>query len=683
MTCIPARFMRLATVLLTVLLAGCDDPAPPGAVVFPPAVSQFSGEMLTVRGSVEFRANDLVEVRLDDGSGPLIASLDEAADSFEVADYLLPDSNPVNVTLTFSNERSGREITQSLLIDRSVAINRMTDLVVTADEIFVADTRLAGIVSVNPVTGRRSLFSGDGVGTGPLLPVPANLEWDGELLYVIEADSNTILTVDPVSGDRSLISGESTDESRGVGVALSNPRELIVTSDRVLVADAGLDAIIEIDPATGDRQQVFREIAAGNPVILSPRAMVQGVDGTIYIADDIFEAIIGIDLASGAFFVVSNREVGEGPVLRSPRDMLLKDAATLTVLDASSGTIVDIDLISGDRTVAADLETSLDVPVAFAEDGGSLVIADNDRGELFRYNLASAEFEAVSRVEVGGGISFGSPSDVINLSDRWVVTDDAIDGLVAVSKADASRTVLLSNSADLPIVGPASLAVDPVTETIYFTFAQLDLNGVVSLATDGTTQLLASPNDGNGPLMINPDGIGWWGSENRILVYDVFRQRLLSIDPVSQARVTIADEETGEGETLSGITRFAVDDAAGLVFLLDEARSRVLLLDLATGSRSLLQEPFADRSLTDIEWDPNTRELLLLDQREGELLALAIDTGESRTVSGAETGQGEVFDQPTGFFLDAANDLILVTDRTTQALVLVDGRSGNRLLVSK
>ena len=115
-----------------------------------------------------------------------------------------------------------------------------------------------GIVRVNPHSGDCILISGTefhipgpGIGSGPSFQSVADmaLEANGSLV-VVDNGLDAVIRVDPVSGDRSIISART----RGIGPNFISPFDIVVEpTGQLVVADANLGALVRVDPASGNR----------------------------------------------------------------------------------------------------------------------------------------------------------------------------------------------------------------------------------------------------------------------------------------------------------------------------------------------------------------------------------------------------------------------------------------------
>jgi len=91
----------------------------------------------------------------------------------------------------------------------------------------------------------------ESIGSGPDFESPFSIavEADGSLV-VVDFDLEAVLRVDPVSGDRTIIS----DASTGSGPGFESPLGIAVEADgSLVVVDSDLEAVVRVDPVSGDR----------------------------------------------------------------------------------------------------------------------------------------------------------------------------------------------------------------------------------------------------------------------------------------------------------------------------------------------------------------------------------------------------------------------------------------------
>src|SRR5688572_15258935 len=103
---------------------------------------------------------------------------------------------------------------------------------------------LVGILSL-PTLAQSS------AGSGPALRFPGGIEVEATgTLVVVDGVLDAVLRVDPVTGNRTVIS----DDNTGSGPALSSPFAIAVeASGSLVIGDNGLEAVLRVDPVTGNR----------------------------------------------------------------------------------------------------------------------------------------------------------------------------------------------------------------------------------------------------------------------------------------------------------------------------------------------------------------------------------------------------------------------------------------------
>jgi streptogramin lyase len=155
-----------------------------------------------------------------------------------------------------------------------------------------------------------------GVGSGPRLGGPSGMALEASGSFVVTDEGlDAVLRVDPVTGDRTIVS----DASTGRGPALRSPQGIAVeASGRLVVVNYGrtIAAVLRVDPATGDRT-----VVSGCPVrrpVCPP-----------------------------------GREGGSGPRLDAPLDIVVEPTGRLVVVDVKLDAVLRVDPDTGDRTVVS------------------------------------------------------------------------------------------------------------------------------------------------------------------------------------------------------------------------------------------------------------------------------------------------------------------------------------------
>ena len=113
-------------------------------------------------------------------------------------------------------------------------------------------------------------------------------------------------------------------------------------SDRLLVVDDGIDALLQVDPVTGDRTLILTGLSSPSGVahdVARERALI---------TDTALDALLAVDLGSGQMTPLS----GTGPLLLSPEAVAVA-ADLILVIDSGLGALVAIEPTSGDRVIVS------------------------------------------------------------------------------------------------------------------------------------------------------------------------------------------------------------------------------------------------------------------------------------------------------------------------------------------
>ena len=649
-------------VCVVCFLAACESP-PEIQVAFPPQSSQFSGDALSIRGSINASTENPVTVQVASDSGTLDAAIDVPLGSWSVSDFTLGEGLQT-LTVTASSAAASADTSLALTVDTSLNTLRVTSLIELSGEVYVSDARLRSIVHVDSDTGVRKIISGAERGTGPALEVPAYLGTDGTDLFLLDQGLAALLRIDVATGDRLIVSGQG----RGSGVDLSQPRVFTVTGDKFLVADHALDALVLIESDTGNRNIVYRDFIDGDPVILSPRGITVNAAGEVYVADEQYAAVLRIDLDSGLVEIASGGDVGEGPEIGTPRDLKLLSSGNLVMLDGADKTVVEIDTLTGDRTSL--VSEIFEIPVALALGDAGPLVADNSNGAVWQVFDSGADAGVLSQVGIGEGPRLASPDDLLPVTGGWLVADSATGSLIFIDNS-GNRQVELTDLGE-----PVDLLRDSVTGLIYILNAEFNRWSVIVYDRNaGTTRALSGPSVGSGPLLLDPRHLVFHADE--LLVLETVTSRILSVDPATGDRTVFVNEESGEGVSLAGSTRFTLADGRGALFLLDIVRSRILQLDLETGVQN---EIVSGTRWRDITYDTNADRIVIL--AEEALFSFDLVTQSLSTLSGAGNHLGDYPAVPVAVEI-VAEDLATVVDAGLDAVFVIDLKSGNRVMASR
>ena len=151
-----------------------------------------------------------------------------------------------------------------------------------ANRLLITDSGiLDALLSVNLETGDRELLSGSsGVGAQKVLVGAGNdfsdprgiaLDDGNDIAYVADAGSKTVVIVDLTTGDREELAPPEPPRTLAAGPQLINPRSIALDRStqppRLLVVDDGLNAVMEVSLATGERNTISEPRPAARHVL--------------------------------------------------------------------------------------------------------------------------------------------------------------------------------------------------------------------------------------------------------------------------------------------------------------------------------------------------------------------------------------------------------------------------------
>ncbi len=200
------------------------------------------------------------------------------------------------------------------------------------------------------------LFGQLGSGPGLDLPLEIVVEADGSLV-VVDAGLEALVRVDPVSGDRTILSGAGT----GSGPRFGIPEGIAVEADGSLaVADFIPDALVRVDPVSGDRTILSGAGIGSGPGFVAVRGIAVEADSSLVVTDLALDAVVRVDPVSGDRTVISDVSIGSGPGFDSPVGIAVEADGSLVVTDVGLKAVVRVDPVSGDRTTLSDAVTSVE-----------------------------------------------------------------------------------------------------------------------------------------------------------------------------------------------------------------------------------------------------------------------------------------------------------------------------------
>jgi Glucodextranase, domain B len=291
----------------------------------------------------------------------------------------------------------------------------------------------------------------------------------GGRAWVSSVGDGRLFALDVASGKNATIAAPPPGEE-GALMDL----KLDAGHDRLLVADDMDASLLALDLKSGAIDVALRNwIGSG---VEFRRSMVRGTAvnaaGRVLVTDASIGELVDVDLASGVRTLVSGSGVGGGPELSTPIDVAFDESTGVEralVLDSGLGGVVAVDLSSGDRSLVSGpgvgvgpaLHLDPSSPLSMKVSGGVGWVMDSSfdpfGGRLLAVDLATGDRRLVSGEGVGAGrpLIFSYDFDVDPAGGRALAI--SLEELVTIDLASGDRT-LFSGAA----VGAGPEFNDPV-----------------------------------------------------------------------------------------------------------------------------------------------------------------------------------------------------------------------------
>jgi LysM repeat protein len=221
---------------------------------------------------------------------------------------LLSDVKLFSIDLTTGNRSeaisSFSDLTQGINASALVSMAYDPELQRVYAATFPADTTVASqVLSIDAVTGARTLVSDNTKGTGPALQNPSSIQVDGTKLYVADNKASTILRIDALSGNREVIASATTVQYK-IDAPLLLARDPASPANRLFMMPNALsNYVLALDlaanPVTSSLITNSAVSAQGPGIGLNPSSLVVDSTGGRLFAIDRFNDLFHIDMSSG------------------------------------------------------------------------------------------------------------------------------------------------------------------------------------------------------------------------------------------------------------------------------------------------------------------------------------------------------------------------------------------------
>jgi hypothetical protein len=121
-------------------------------------------------------------------------------------------------------------------------------------------------------------------------------------------------------------------ESIGSGPEFEAPYGIAVEAGGSLVmVDAALEAVVRVDPVSGDRTILSDASIGSGPGFITPVGIAVEADGSLVVVDAALEAVVRVDAVSGDRTILSDASIGGGPGLAASLGIAVEANCSLVV----------------------------------------------------------------------------------------------------------------------------------------------------------------------------------------------------------------------------------------------------------------------------------------------------------------------------------------------------------------
>lgn len=400
-----------------------DTLAPTAQIVFPPAVSLSSGTTIKVRGTASDANSSVAGVTVN---GVAAVTTDNYATwTAEVPLELGPNTLTVTATDSAANVSAGAAVSVQYVADVSnahtpnanVLFSSPSDIVydVANNRALVADSGLGAIISVDLLTGARTVISDSATVNGGVLfddLQQITLDSANNQVFVLDAALKAILKVNLNTGVRTLV---SDCHSAGSDTGFYVPQSLVfnTASNRIFVAEYGNQnysaGVTSVELANGDCTVLANDfVPNANPLFEFSDPTDITLDATqanAFLVDTSLRAVVTVSLTSGERQVLSDNTTQNTLLFNSPLGIALDSAHNRAlVTDNNVDTIFAVDLTSGARSILSNSTTPnsntlLSGPVKLAVDTSKnwALVVDQNIEAIFAVDLVTGERVIISK----------------------------------------------------------------------------------------------------------------------------------------------------------------------------------------------------------------------------------------------------------------------------------------------
>lgn len=678
-------------------IAVLDSPAPTVDISFPFAHARYSDPAISVSGHVEHPQLENVTISARAGADPVAGEIVDG--SFSIRDLSIAGAGQFTLTVTATHP-GGDTTVETLTLSREPELTDVPKMVLDAarQRILLAD-RYTGAIVATPLNGTaRVVVSGKHVGVGPLLvePVALAMDTDGDTLYVADEELNAVFQVNLATGDRSLLS----DRLHGSGPQLFSPTEMDFDPVRAgLIVSDESQGVFVVDRATGNRRLLSSNSNSG-PYIYAYRAIGFDPVGDRYLVSD-SSSVFAVHPVTGNRTMISDwlTDPSYGRFFRGMS--VASESGAVYFGEEMSDGVMRVDLASGARQTmtSSGLPPPWNFPVVgegpplqypsdvvFDSAHGRLYVIEGEYADPLMEIGANGNRTVVRNASLGTGVNFRGPSGIKYDANRrsLLAADYVADLVVEMNVSNGNRTLIRG-----PVDGRGTIYEDPFDvafnpRTGLFYVVDWQTGSLYSIDPGtGARRVISDSGTGTGPQMGRPEFVDIDAEHGVAYILDRYYGGIFTVDLASGARRIIAAQ-------LSAPTALALDAAHQRLLVANDYPNGIYSVDIATGASQLLSAGtnVSFSTLAGIAYDDAETRVIVVDDYPARLYSVDIETGTRTMISGqinfvASLGRGPDLVWPRAVAVDADRQVAFVTDDAYDAVIAVDLRTGDRQVIAK